>query len=54
MSYPGLRTEYEVNSARVRVDALPQEGDGFSTTEPREGGQLVTHWAWRAEAPPEF
>jgi hypothetical protein len=57
MSYPGLRTEYEVNSARVGVDALPQDGDceeGFTTTEPREEGQLLTHWAWRAEAPPQF
>ena len=52
MSYPGLRTVYEVHSADAAVPRLPERS--FQTREPRPDGELVTSWEWHDQPPPEL
>ena len=53
-SYPGLATQYTIHRVDADVEGLPTDVDSFTTEEPRPGGkQLVTHWEWRRDIPPD-
>lgn len=49
VSYPGLPCRYTLTRVNATVAGLPW--GPFSTTEPRPGGVLRTHWEWRDEPP---
>ena len=51
-SYPGLASVYDMTCVEAALTGLPS-GD-FDTREKRPDGELVTHWQWRDEPPPDF